>query len=144
LYRHPYLAKAGPRSTGREDFNMDWLEHQLQELPGLSPVDIQATLADFTAGSIANALAAATPAVSEVYLCGGGAHNGHLTKRLATMLPTIALDSTTALGIAPDWVEAALFAWLAARTLSGLAGNAAQVTGAAGPRVLGAIYPGSN
>lgn len=142
LHCHPYLAKAGPRSTGREDFNMAWLEHQLEELPGLSPVDVQATLAEFTAESIATAIAAATPEVSEVYLCGGGAHNGHLTRRLAALLPTIALDSTAALGIAPDWVEAALFAWLAARTLSGLAGNAAQVTGAAGPRVLGAVYPG--
>jgi anhydro-N-acetylmuramic acid kinase len=123
---------------------MAWLEHQLEELPGLSPVDVQATLAEFTAESIATAIAAATPEVSEVYLCGGGAHNGHLTRRLAALLPTIALDSTAALGIAPDWVEAALFAWLAARTLSGLAGNAAQVTGAAGPRVLGAVYPGRN
>lgn len=143
LGRHPYLALRGPRSTGREDFNLAWLDSELARLPALAPVDVQATLAEFTAQTIAGAIAAEDHSIREIYLCGGGAHNRHLVERLTAHMPAASIDSTAALGIDPDWVEAGLFAWLAARTLAGLPGNAQQVTGAAGPRVLGAVYPGT-
>lgn len=144
LSSHPFLALRGPRSTGREDFHLDWLDSQLAELPALAPEDVQATLAALTAGTIAAAIGAAAPAVEAIYLCGGGAHNTHLVTCLTSLMPRATIDSTASLGIAPDWVEAALFAWLAARTLAGLSGNAPQVTGAAGQRALGAIYPGGS
>ncbi|MFU8765277.1 MAG: anhydro-N-acetylmuramic acid kinase [Haliea sp.] len=142
LRGHPYLAHRGPRSTGKEAFNLAWLESCLQSLPAIAPQDVQATLAEFTAGTIAGAVIAAEPEITEVYVCGGGARNGDLMRRLQQLLAPRHLDTTAALGIDPDWVEAAAFAWLAWRTMSGLAGNAAAVTGAGGSRVLGGIYPG--
>jgi len=80
--------------------------------------------------------------VSEIYVCGGGAHNTDLMRRLHHKLAPAKLDNTSVIGMDPDWVEAATFAWLAGQTLGGLAGNAPAVTGAAGSRVLGGIYPG--
>ncbi len=80
--------------------------------------------------------------VSEIYVCGGGAHNTDLMRRLYHKLAPAKLDNTSVIGMDPDWVEAATFAWLAGQTLNGLAGNAPIVTGAAGERVLGGIYPG--
>jgi anhydro-N-acetylmuramic acid kinase len=141
LKEHPYLALRGPRSTGREDFNLPWLDALLAQVTALQPADVQATLAAFTAQTVAAAITA-TPRVDEVYLCGGGAHNRHLVSQLQSCLPGVHLETTSGLGIDPDWVEGALFAWLAGRCLAGLAGNAPQVTGAAGDRVLGAVYPG--
>ena len=137
-----YFSLSGPRSTGKEKFNLEWLDSRLASFAGSDPADIQATLAELTAASIANAIGNSSLAVDESYVCGGGAHNTDLLVRLGKRLPGAALASTTALGIDPDWVEAATFAWLAYRTLSGLAGNAPAVTGANGERVLGAIYPG--
>jgi anhydro-N-acetylmuramic acid kinase len=75
-----------------------------------------------------------------VYVCGGGSHNSHLMQRLAEQLTPATVLSTAAIGMDPDWVEAAMFAWLASRTLEGLTGNSPAVTGAAGARVLGGIY----
>ena len=142
LRGHPYLARRGPRSTGKEAFNIAWLESCLQSLPAIAPQDVQATLAEFTADTIAGAVISAEPEMTEVYVCGGGARNADLMRRLQRLLAPRHLDTTAALGIDPDWVEAAAFAWLAWCTLNGLAGNAAAVTGAAGARVLGGIYPG--
>lgn len=143
LLTHPYLKRSGPRSTGKEDFNLAWLDSLLEQNPALSPQDIQATLAQFTALTIANAICSDTFSAQEVYLCGGGAHNGDLMRRLSLALPAgTVVDSTQVLGISPDAVEAVIFAWLAHRTLTGLNGNAQVVTGARGARVLGAIYPG--
>ncbi len=141
LLDHPYFAVAGPRSSGKEAFNLTWLDERLQSHPGLAPADVQATLAEFTAKSIAIAISDCNIGVTEVYACGGGAHNGDLMQRLATHIAPASLASTAALGLDPDWVEAVTFAWLAHRTLEGLAGNAPAVTGALGPRVLGGIYP---
>ena len=143
LLAHPYFALSGPRSTGKEIFNLDWLDSMLAGRDGLAPQDIQATLAQFTARTITDALCEEGKDVTEAYICGGGAHNRDLVERLAALAPGISFTTTDALGIDPDWVEAALFGWLASRTLDGLAGNAAVVTGAAGPRILGAIYPAS-
>ncbi len=141
LRDHPYLTRRGPRSTGKEAFNLAWLETSLQQLPALQPRDVQATLAEFTAETIASAVGDAEISVDEVFVCGGGARNTDLMRRLYRLLAKRHLATTAELGIDPEWVEAAAFAWLAWRTLTGLAGNAAAVTGAAGPRVLGGIYP---
>jgi anhydro-N-acetylmuramic acid kinase len=143
LRAHPYFELAGPRSTGKEIFNLGWLDSLLASHNGLAPQDVQATLAQFTATTITDALLKDGSNVTEAYICGGGAHNRDLIERLATLAPGVRFATTEALGINPDWVEAALFGWLASRTLDGLAGNAPVVTGAAGPRILGAIYPAS-
>lgn len=141
LLEHPYFLRSGPRSSGKEAFNLAWLDQHLQAHRGLAAVDVQATLAELTAMSIARAIGANTPAVSELYICGGGAHNTHLMARLGQMMTGVRVDTTAALGVDPDWVEAMTFAWLAQRALAGLAGNAPVVTGAEGERVLGGIYP---
>ena len=104
-------------------------------------MDVQATLCDLTATAIARALTAHCADVSEVYLCGGGARNTTLRERLAALLPGRRVAGTDKLGIAAESVEALAFAWLAQRALAGEPGNLPQVTGARGPRVLGAIYP---
>ena len=140
LQQHPYFGLSGPRSSGKEDFNLSWLDDRLQAHPGLNPTDVQATLAELTANTIAQAIKSSAAAVTEVYICGGGAHNSDLMRRLERQLTPIAPASTTAIGVDPDWVEAMTFAWLAHQTLEGLAGNAPVVTGASGPRVLGAIH----
>lgn len=143
LLAHTYFEKTGPRSTGKEAFNLDWLSKQLTGLNNIAAVDVQATLMEFTATSITRALESAPVDITEIYICGGGSHNTHLMQRLAEQLAPATLQSTAALGIDPDWVEAATFAWLASRTLGNLAGNSPVVTGAAGDRVLGGIYAGS-
>ena len=141
MLAHPFFSRVGPRSTGKEDFNLNWLDACLSESVPLDPGDVQATLAEFTATGIAQALEASELAVEEVYICGGGAHNTDLMRRLHRKLQPATLDTTRALGMDPDWVEAATFAWLAWRTIEGLTGNAPVVTGAAGARILGGIYP---
>jgi anhydro-N-acetylmuramic acid kinase len=144
LLQHPYLKMAPPKSTGKEAFNLSWLQQQLQDSPVLEPRDIQATLAEFTATSIYNALVQHAISVDEIYVCGGGAANGDLMRRLYRRLSPAHLGTTSELGCDPAWVEAAAFAWLAQRTLEGLSGNLPAVTGAVGERVLGAIYPGKH
>ncbi len=143
LMQHPHLAISGPRSTGKEAFNLEWLERCYPGLELLATHDVQATLAQFTADTIAQGLANCEVAITEVYICGGGAHNADLMRRLYKALAPAKLETTAALGMDPDWVEAALFAWLAQQSLAGLAGNAPVVTGAEGPRVLGGVFPGA-
>lgn len=139
LLDDPYFAADPPKSTGREVFNLDWLEARK---PGeASAADVQATLLALTAQSIADALRSHAPTVREVYACGGGVHNPALMDALRAQLPGVRVDSTAALGLDPDFVEAAGFAWLARARLAGMPGNLPSVTGARGPRVLGAIYP---
>lgn len=135
----PWFGRAPPRSTGRDHFNLEWL--RAFGVVGHKPQDVQATLAGLTARTIADAAKHFCPGFEEVYLCGGGAHNTDLVRRLRQCLPDCRIDSTASLGIAPDWVEAMAFAWLAQRALKGEPGNLAKVTGARGPRALGAIYP---
>lgn len=141
LLAHPYLSRTGVRSTGKEAFHLTWLEAVLSNLPPVADVDVQATLAQFTAASIAQALAITGVEFDETFVCGGGVHNRDLLQRLQAAVGTVTVKSTQALGIDPDWVEAIAFAWLASRCLAGLPGNAPAVTGARGPRVLGGIYP---
>ena len=139
LLTHEFFERAPPKSTGRDLFNLKNLEAVLAG--NERPVDVQATLCDLTATAIARALNAHCADAREVYLCGGGARNDRLRKRLAALLPDRRVALTDELGIAAEPVEAAAFAWLAQRTLSGEPGNLPAVTGARGPRVLGAIYP---
>jgi anhydro-N-acetylmuramic acid kinase len=136
---HPFLALPPPRSCGREQFNLDWLETQLDG--DERPEDVQATLLDFTAASVVEALQRYCGTPDEMYVCGGGAMNSALMATLRALLPRCRIDTTAALGLAADRVEAVAFAWLAWRTLHRMPGNLPVVTGARGPRVLGAIYP---
>lgn len=143
LLREPYLRRAPPKSTGRELFQREWLQRALDLQPA-GVADVQATLCEYTAVTIALAireLALLQPA--EVLVCGGGAWNRELMRRLALRMPQSVVQDTSARGIAPDQVEAALFAWLAHRFIAGLPGNLVAVTGASGPRVLGALYRGA-
>ena len=142
LLAHPYFEMHGPRSTGKEMFNLRWLDDCLMRYGKLPPRDVQATLAEFTAASIASGVLGSNLQVAEVYVCGGGAHNTDLMRRLYHKLAPARLDNTAVIGMDPNWVEAATFGWLASQTLAGFAGNAPVVTGATGPRVLGGIYPG--
>lgn len=144
LLTHPYFQKKGPRSTGKEAFNLAWLDGELEKFPQVTPLDVQATLLELTATSIATAIREIPFDIPEVYICGGGSHNTSLMKRLSAQLAPATLASTAAIGMDPDWVEAATFAWLASRTLNGLKGNSEVVTGAAGARVLGGIYWGGS
>lgn len=142
LLAHPYLASPPPKSAGREQFNLDWLDELIGTLPApVSAVDVQATLLEWTAASLADAILNSCPGAAAIYVCGGGAHNTPLIARLGSCLPGLELGTTSALGIDPDWVEAMAFAWLARQTLYQQAGNLPDVTGARGLRVLGAIYP---
>ena len=140
LQGHDYFTRSGPRSSGKEAFNLAWLDEQLRGFPDLAAADVQATLAQLTAETIARALQAAPVIASELYVCGGGAYNRDLLRRLETAIAPVRVQTTAALGIDPDWVEAMTFAWLAQRTLDGLAGNAPAVTGATAERILGGIY----
>ena len=135
-----YFSRPAPKSTGREYFNPEWL---LQHLAGTrhQPEDIQATLLELTARSIADAVGKCQPPPTAAYVCGGGAHNGLLMERLQRLLSGCCVSTTAALGVTPDWMEAMAFAWLALRCQQRLSGNLPAVTGAHAERVLGAIYP---
>jgi anhydro-N-acetylmuramic acid kinase len=141
LLRDPYFALPPPKSTGREHFHLAWLDARLQAAP-LAPADVQATLLELTARSIAMAIDAHAKDAFDVLLCGGGVHNPALTQRLRELLQPRELASTADYGVDPDYLEATAFAWLARQRLLGLPGNLPAVTGAKGHRVLGAIYPG--
>lgn len=136
----PFFQEPPPKSTGRELFHITWLQDTLTAHGGApSAVDVQATLAELSASTIAQAIKGLDCAVTEVYVCGGGAYNDDLMARLAQHLG-LPVASTDALGVAPEWVEAIAFAWLARQTLAGRVGNAASVTGAARDCILGAIH----
>ncbi|MDP1520609.1 anhydro-N-acetylmuramic acid kinase [Porticoccus litoralis] len=143
LLSTPYLALPPPKSTGRELFNLDWLNGQLGTLnQPFEPADVQATLLDFTAQTIASAIKRHSEEPLDVFLCGGGAHNRALVEKLSALLDPIQVATTDSIGVPVDWVEAIAFAWLAQQTLEGKPGNAPAVTGARTAAILGAIYPG--
>ncbi|MEG2631713.1 MAG: anhydro-N-acetylmuramic acid kinase [Comamonas sp.] len=142
LLDEPFLQQAPPKSTGRDLFNAQWLQQRLEWLPAHTRAeDVQATLTEFTARACADSALRWGRDAEQLLVCGGGALNGHLMARMAALLPGMQVQSTEAGGLPPLQVEAAAFAWLARQTLLGLPGNLARVTGARGPRVLGAIYP---
>jgi anhydro-N-acetylmuramic acid kinase len=139
LRDEPYFALPAPKSTGRDLFTMAWLDARLATLAAApAPRDVQATLAELTATTIADACRAFD--AQEARVCGGGAHNAHLMARLAALLTPAAVSGTDALGVDPGAVEALAFAWLARERLAGRAANLPAVTGARGPRVLGAVH----
>lgn len=144
LMNTPYLKESPPKSTGPELFNSSWINNHLTAYTTANPADVQATLLEFTAQTITQALKRHTPTPREIFFCGGGAYNTILMQRLELLLHPNLIASTTQLGIPPEWVEAAAFAWLAKQTLEGKPGNAPSVTGATEQAVLGAIYPGRN
>ena len=135
-----WFALPPPKSTGREQFHLDWLASKLTG--NESPADVQATLLKLSAATVADALRATQADTRRVLACGGGVHNPRLLQRIAARLPDAVVESTATHGVDPDFVEAMGFAWLARQTLLGRPGNLPSVTGARGPRVLGAIYAG--
>jgi len=143
LLAQPFFHRPPPRSTGREVFHLEWLQRHLEG--GESPEDVQATLAELTAASVALGVEMAretlsAPPAALLIPCGGGAHNPDLLARLARRLPETPLTTGDDWGWPADWLEAGAFAWLAARRLAGQPGNLPSVTGAAGGRVLGGLY----
>ena len=137
----PFFNAPPPKSTGRDLFHADWLQAHLSAVPGLSAADVQATLAALTVQTCAKDVLRYAPTAKRLLVCGGGAYNQHLMSLLSQALPEVDVASTEAHGLPPLQVEAAAFAWLARQTLLNLPGNLPAVTGARGPRVLGAIYP---
>ncbi len=146
MLSHPFLALPPPKSTGRESFNLSWLQDLLTTLnESIIAPDVQATLLEFTAISITNSLIEcrlrSNNYPAKAFICGGGAYNGQLMHRLQQLAQTnYSVHSTAEIGIDPKWVEAIAFAWLARQTLNHRTGNLASVTGAKGQRVLGGIY----
>lgn len=140
LLSEPYFDRAPPKSTGRDLFNAGWLARKLQGYEAGTPEDIQATLTALTAHACARDLLRHAPRTTELLVCGGGARNGELMRQLAQALPGVSVQSTATRGLPPLQVEAAAFAWLARAWHYKLPGNLVAVTGARGPRVLGALY----
>ncbi len=139
LLSDAYFSLMPPKSTGRDLFNQSWLEAHIAE-KHYPTEDIARTLTELTSQSICNALQQYCPEVDEVYLCGGGARNQLLVSSIHSKLDTIPLFSTKHIGVDIDWVEAVAFAWLAKQAIEKKTGNLPSVTGAAGLRILGAIY----
>ena len=139
LLDEPWFALPPPKSTGRDQFHLAWVESKLRG--DEAPADVQATLLALSVRTIADALRAAQPHTQRVIACGGGVHNPLLMAALVAAMPGSVVESSAMHGLDPDFVEAMAFAWLARETLAGRPGNLPAVTGAAGPRVLGAIYP---
>lgn len=141
MLAEPYFALPPPKSTGRDLFNAHWLKQHLL-YPHLRSQDVARTLVALTAHSIYHAVENTCSRVDEIYLCGGGAHNGLLVQDLADLFGAIPIAQTDALGVHADWVEAMCFAWLAKQALEKAPANLPAVTGARERRILGAIYPG--
>lgn len=141
LLAEPYFALPPPKSTGRDLFHPAWLQARLDAWPGLAPRDVQATLAELTASACAQAVRSQGAGIGELVVCGGGAFNAHVMRRLADLLAPVQVLGSDARGIAPQQVEAAAFAWLACQCIEGRKLALTSTTGARGARVLGAVYP---
>lgn len=139
LLSHEFFVRLPPKSTGRDTFHLAWVRRALSG--NENAADVQATLLALTTEGIARGIEACCAGTQAIYVCGGGAHNTALMARLAARLPQCRVVATDVLGVGADWVEALAFAWLARQTLLRRPGNVPAVTGAQGPRVLGAIYP---
>jgi anhydro-N-acetylmuramic acid kinase len=136
-----YLAAPPPKSTGREHYHLQWLTEQLRPFSQLAPETIQASLAEFTAQSISQALRQHLANIETLIVCGGGTHNSHLMGLLQQHNPQLQVASSEQFGLHPDWVEAVAFAWLAKQALLGQVTDLRHITGARKNVVLGAIYP---
>ncbi len=143
LLAHPFFSAQAPKSTGREDFNIDWLDAALADLPPISAVDVQATLLEVTARSIVDTLKIAMPTCENLYVCGGGAFNKALLHRLSVLFSGD-VSTTASIGICPKQVEACAFAWMAKQVIEGRKAGMSSVTGATQNTLLGGIYLGDN
>lgn len=141
LLDEPYFSQPPPKSTGRDLFNPEWLQYKLRGFVTAQPQDVQATLAELTARVCAESVDSYAKESLRLIVCGGGAFNHHLLQRLQAHLPGISVNTSDQDGLPPLEVEAAAFAWLAYQTMHHKPGNLPSTTGAAGPRILGAIYP---
>ena len=142
LLREPYFSLAAPKSTGRDLFNADWLAARLEGFESLAPVDVQASLTELTASTCAASLQRYGSGAKTLIVCGGGAFNGHLMRRLQVLVPGVQVEASHLHGLPPLQVEAAAFAWLARQAVLRQTASLGKVTGAKGARILGAIYPG--
>lgn len=140
LQAEPFFTRQPPKSTGRDLFNPEWLAARLQGEQG-RPEDVQATLTELTASVCAESVQRHGAMIRQLVVCGGGALNGQLMARIAALLPGVQVVSSAERGLPPQEVEAAAFAWLAHAAVRRQPGNLASVTGARGPRILGALYP---
>jgi anhydro-N-acetylmuramic acid kinase len=140
MLAEPFFQLPPPKSTGRDLFNAGWLQARLAARPPAPPQDVQATLAELTAASCVDAIARHTPPGRQVLVCGGGAFNGDLLARMSRRLGA-PVSSTDQMGLPPEQVESAAFAWLAQARVLRQPANLVSATGAQGPRILGAIYP---
>ncbi|MCB1649472.1 MAG: anhydro-N-acetylmuramic acid kinase [Gammaproteobacteria bacterium] len=140
LLNEPYLRQTAPKSTGRELFNMNWLDTHLQRFTDLSDTDVQATLLEYTARTIADSVDWQKEGIAALYACGGGARNDYLLERLQALLPDLRVASSAEAGLDPQWVEAMTFAWLARKTWYGEPVDSRSVTGATQACIHGAIY----
>lgn len=141
MLAQPYFARTPPKSTGRDLFNQEWLGRQLGAAGNAAPADVQATLAELTARACAGEVLRHEPSLRHLIVCGGGALNGHLMRRLAALLPDAKVASSVDWGLPPLQVEAAAFAWLARKAVNREKLELQSTTGAKGARVLGCIYP---
>lgn len=141
LLQEPFLQQPPPKSTGRDLFNPAWLAARLRDFGPAAAVDVQATLTEFTVSACIAGTRDHQRNGAMLAVCGGGARNTYLMQRLQAASPALRVVATDTLGLPALQVEAAAFAWLARQTLCGAPGNLPGVTGAAGPRVLGAVYP---
>ncbi|MBN1378237.1 MAG: anhydro-N-acetylmuramic acid kinase [Gammaproteobacteria bacterium] len=139
LLEDPYFNQPHPKSTGPEYFNLNWLGEHLMEL-NVSQTDVLRTLNQLTAVTIADVIKHHSPNSSIAFCCGGGVHNSTLMNAIKSELPDVNIDTTAKIGIDPDFVEAAAFAWLAKQTLAKKPGNTPQVTGAGKTVILGGVY----
>jgi len=137
----PYFAKPPPKSTGRDLFNRAWLDGRLKQFGNAAPADVQATLAELTASACGDEVLRHEPTLAQLIVCGGGAFNSHLMRRLRALLPTARVTDSGAAGLPALQVEAAAFAWLARRAVRREQLPLQSTTGARGARVLGCIYP---
>jgi anhydro-N-acetylmuramic acid kinase len=140
LLDEPYLRIPAPKSTGRELFNLSWLQNRLANVPGISAKDVQATLLEFTAQTICTSITQYAPRCSELIVCGGGVRNGALMDRLQEISGDVCVLSSDSVGLAADWVEAVAFAWLAERTINKQSVDCTGVTGARHACILGGLY----
>ncbi|MFB3077089.1 MAG: anhydro-N-acetylmuramic acid kinase, partial [Lysobacterales bacterium] len=136
LLMDPWFKQPPPKSTGVEHFNLQWLKKQ-EPVNSIDPRDVQATLAQLTASTVASAIVPSNPA--DILVCGGGTHNIDLLCRIQDLLPGILILTTADHGLDPDWVEAVLFAWLARERLAGNAQDTRKITGARQKVLLGQI-----
>ena len=141
MQQETFFSLPAPKSTGRDLFNQDWLQHHLHKFSAIPAQDVQTTLTELTAWACASSVLRAAPDCRELIICGGGAYNQYIVQRIAQSLPQCNVVSSEVRGLPPLQVEATAFAWLAKKTIERQTGSLPSVTGARGARILGAIYP---